>query len=177
MLRIIRWSSLIISCADHWIDTSTCSSHWCSGFRKTRGCTRQNRRWTRRGAGAMPKSDRQSSAEAETRGFGAAANANVRRSSLRRDNADAGVHISRAPIIDEDPAFRARDNETSVAWRTMLWERCFFSAAQCIVDKTGAPKPTTRKERERERRNCSWMLRIEVSTVRFVYVVSRRVGV
>jgi len=59
----------------------------------------------RRDAGAVHKSDRQSTAEAETRGFGTAANANVQ-CNLWRDNAVAGVHILHAPIID---ATRLRD--------------------------------------------------------------------
>jgi len=83
----------------------------------------------RRGAGAVHKSDRQSTAEAETRGFGTAANANVQ-CNLWRDNAVAGVHILHAPIIDVlAVTTRFHDGKDNAPGAP------YFLVAQCIVDK------------------------------------------
>lgn len=58
----------------------------------------------REGAGASFRSGRQSSAEAETRGFGLVAtqHGDV---AYGGDSTDAGVHILHVPITAEDPRF------------------------------------------------------------------------
>lgn len=107
------------------------------GFRKTHGA---RGRWTRRGAGAMPKSDSQSSAEAETRGFAAA---------TQTCGLAYGVITSTQvyTFCTRQLSTRTWHCELAAARRDgQCRENVFFGRAVHIVDKTVQRNPEYKKK-------------------------------